>query len=336
MKAITFRKFGQPGDVLGLEEIDRPTPKDDEVLLRVVAASTNPADWHMVTGTPSLVRAFFLFKPKLKIAGMDVAGIVEEVGKDVTQFQPGDEVFGEAKGAYAEYACAAADLIVEKPINVTFEAAATIDIAALTALQGLRDRGKLERGHDALIIGSSGGVGSFGVQIARAFGARVTAVCSTRNVETARSIGADLVVDYTKENFIERPERYDLVFDAVGHPTPLACRRALKPGGLFVTASAANKNTFGFLGHMIKMAVTTRTRMVMMRTKQADLEVMAELLAAGKVKPVIDRRYPLAEVADALSYQGEGHAQGKTVIVVDPELAGVERNGDRVRQSGNG
>ncbi len=321
MKAIVYHKYGSP-DVLELQEVDKPVVKDDEVLLRVHAASVNPADWHFLIGTPYLVRIVAgLFKPKSKIPGLDVAGRVEAVGRNAKQFQPGDEVFGWDSRAYAEYVSVPEDGIVLKPANLTFEQAAAVPIAAITALQGLRDKGQIQPGQRVLINGASGGVGTFAVQIAKSFGAEVTGVSSTRNVDMVRSIGADQVIDYTQEDFTQSGQRYDLMLDAVGNRSLSDCRRVLNPKGVYVSVGAQVGDWIGPLTHVFKVLLASLVgsqKMVGLLAKRtkSDLVVLQELLEAGEVTPVIDRRYTLSEVPEALRYQGEGHAQGKTVITV--------------------
>ncbi|MCP3975677.1 MAG: NAD(P)-dependent alcohol dehydrogenase [bacterium] len=323
MRAIVQNKYGSP-DTYELEEIARPTADEGQVLIRVYAAGVNPADWHMMTGTPRLVRiggGGFL-KPKANVPGLDLAGRVEAVGDGVTEFQVGDDVFGEAGRGYAEYATAAVRQIVSKPANLTFEEAAAVPIAALTALQGLRDKGQIEAGQRVLVNGASGGVGTFAVQIAKAFGAEVTAVASTRNLEMVKSIGADHVIDYTEEDFTKSGQ-FDLVFDAVGTRSLSDCRRALTPAGRYVAASGP-KASHKMLGRMLAMMVRSMRRpqkMMSMLAKSTpdDLAALRDLLESGEVTPVMDRTYPLDQAADALRYQGEGHAQGKTVITVIDE-----------------
>lgn len=318
MKAITQYKYGSP-DVLKLQEVDKPVVKDNDVLLRVQAASVNQADWHLLTGTPRIARvAFGLFKPKQKIAGLDVAGQVEAVGANVTKFHVGDEVFGENKGAYAEFICVPENRIALKPANLTPEQAAAVPVAAITALQGLRDKGQIQPGHKVLIIGASGGVGTFAVQIAKSFGAEVTGVCSPRNVEMVRSIGADEVIDYTQDDFTQSGQKYDLILDIAGNRSLSDCKRVLGPSGIYVSVGGPG-SSIGFLTRMAKMLLASlfgSQKMVPMLAKQTpeDLVVLRELLEAGKVTPVIDRRYGLSEVPEALRYQGEGHARGKSVI----------------------
>ncbi len=323
MRAAVRDRYGSP-DVVELQEIDKPVPTEDEVLVRVRAASLNIADWYEVTGRPYVGRTQMgLFKPKTNRLGVDYAGTVEAVGENVTEFQPGDEVFGGRNGAYAEYVCARADrAIVPKPSNVTFEEAAAVPVAALTALQGLRDKGQLQPGQKVLINGASGGVGTFAVQIAKALGAEVTAVCSTGNVDLARSLGADHVIDYTREDFTRSDERYDLLLDIAGSRSWSACRRVLDPQATFVIVGGPKTNPLlGPLGHVVKLrlaAVGSGRKIVFFIAKfnKADMLVLRELLESGKMTSVIDRQYELSEIADALRYIGEGHAQGKIVVTV--------------------
>jgi NADPH:quinone reductase-like Zn-dependent oxidoreductase len=321
MKAIVYDKYGEP-DVLELREVDKPVVKEDEVLVRVHAVSVNPADWHLLTGTPYVMRmAVGLSKPKNKILGLDMAGRVEAVGSNATRFRPGDEVFGEHSGAYAEYVDVSEDGIALKPANLTFEQAAAVPVAGVTALQGLRDKGQIQPGHQVLIIGASGGVGTFAVQLAKSFGADVTGVCSTRNVDMVHSIGADQVIDYTQEDFTRSGRRYDLIFELAGTRSLADCRRALAPEGTLVLCGGEGGRWLGPVGRLIGAMVLSRfgsQKIVtwIAKSTHKDLVVLKELIEAGEVTPVIDRRYELGEVADALRYQGEGHAQGKTVITV--------------------
>jgi len=322
MKAIVYDRYGSP-DVLGLREIDKPVVKDDDVLVRVHAASVNPADWHFLTGTPYVMRmAAGLRKPKVQTLGLDVAGRVEAAGSNVTQLRPGDEVFGANTGAYAEYVCVPEDGIALKPASLTFEQAAAVPVAGVTALQGLRDKGQLQPGQKVLIIGASGGVGTFAVQIAKSFGADVTGVCSTRNVDLVRSIGADQVIDYTQEDFTRSGRRYDLIFQVAGTRSPSDCRRALTSKGTLVLCSGeGGGRLLGPLGRIFGALVRSRfgrqrTVMWIAKVTKKDLVELKELIEDGNVAPVIDRRYTLGEVPEALRYQGEGHAQGKTVISV--------------------
>jgi NADPH:quinone reductase-like Zn-dependent oxidoreductase len=320
MKAIVYRKYGSP-DVLELQEMDKPVVKGDEVLVRVHAASLNPVDWHTLTGKPYIVHIESgLLKPKRQRLGSDVAGQVEAVGRDVTQFRAGDEVFGRS-GTLAEYVCIRQERsIVLKPQNVMFEQAAAVPVAAITALQGLRDKGQIQPGQKVLINGAAGGVGTFAVQIAKAFGTDVTGVCSTKNVDMVRSIGAGQVIDYTQEDFTQRGERYDLMLDMVGNHPLSECRRVLSRNATYVSVGAEKMGDWiAPLTFMLKVVVASRLgsqKMVGMLAKlnKKDLVVLQELLEAGKVTPVIGRRYKLSEVPEALRYLGEGHAQGKVVI----------------------
>jgi len=322
MKAIVQDKYGSP-DVLELREIDQPVVKDDDVLVRVHAASVNPADWHLLTGTPYVARmASGLRKPKVQIPGLDMAGRVEAVGGNVTQFRPGDEVFGQNASAYAEYVCVPEDGIAPKPANLTFEQAAAIPVAGITALQGLRDKGRLQPGQKVLIIGASGGVGTFAVQLAKAFGAEVTGVCSTRNVDMVRLIGADHVIDYTQEDFTRSGQRYDLIFQLAGTRSPSDCRRALtSKGTLLLSSGESSGRWIGPLGRIIKAVllspfVSQRLAPFEAKRSKEDLQVLKQLIEAGKVMPVIDRTYSLSEVPEAIRYLEEGHARGKVVVTV--------------------
>ena len=324
MKAIVYHSYGSP-DVLRLEEIEKPTAGDDEILIKVRAAAVNPLDL-LFRGTSYMVRMITgLRKPKDTRLGVDVAGQVEAVGRNVTQFKPGDAVFGTCKGAFAEHVCASESALVMKPDNVTFEQAASVPIAAITALQGLRlgglgDKGQIQGKHKVLINGASGGVGTFAVQIAKSFGADVTGVCSTRNVEMVRSIGADRVIDYVQQDFTKSGQRYDLIFDCVGNHSLLAHRRALNPNGVCVVAGA--KGLWDFLTHALAAPVLSRLvsqKFVTFIAKinKDDLTIMRELMATGKVTPVIDRRYSLSEVPEAIRYLETRHARGKVVITLE-------------------
>jgi NADPH:quinone reductase-like Zn-dependent oxidoreductase len=320
MKAVVHNTYGSP-DVLELREIDKPDPTDDEMLVRVRAASVNPADWYGLTGTPYVARALTgLRKPKSNSVGADIAGTVEAVGKNITQFRPGDEVFGRS-GAFAEYVCVG-EAVAPKPANLTFEEAAAVPVAAITALQGLRDKGQLQPGQKVLINGASGGVGTFAVQIAKAFGAEVTGVCSTGKVDLVRSLGADHVIDYTKEDFTRSDRRYDLLLDVAGSRSWWACRRVLNPQATLVIVGAPKGNRLlGPLSHIAKVrlaALRSRRNVVFFIAKlnKPDLEILRELLEAGKVTPVVDRRYELSETADAFRYLGDGHARGKIVVTL--------------------
>jgi NADPH:quinone reductase-like Zn-dependent oxidoreductase len=307
-------------DVLQFKEVDKPTPTDDQVLVKVHAASVNKADLAPVRGVfVARLLGTGLLKPKLKILGSDSAGRVEAVGKNVKQFQPGHQVFGYATGSFAEYACAREDLLVLKPTHVTFEESAAVPIAAITALQGLR-KGQIQPGQRVLVNGASGGVGTFAVQIAKSFGAKVTAVCSTKNLDNARSMGADHVIDYTQEDFTRNGQSYDLIFAANGHHSILDYRRALSPTGICVVVGGSLAQIFQalLLGPLISKAGGKKIGfMGIAKRNQKDLVFLKELLEAGKVKPLIDRRYPLSETAKAIQYLEEGHAQGKVVITVE-------------------
>ena len=320
MKAIVHHSYGSDG--VELRDFDLPVIEDHQVLLRVHISSVNPAEWYRVQG-PFFARFDSgLRRPKSLSIGGDVAGTVEAVGSDVTEFQPGDEVFGTAGGAWAEYTPAREVRLVKKPANVSFEEAAAVPVAALTALQALRDHGKVQSGQKVLINGASGGVGTFAVQLAKSFGADVTAVCSTRNVDQAGSLGADRVCDYTREDFTRSGERHDLMLDIAGSRSFLEFRRVLKPEGIVVAVGAPmSARGLGPLKHLIgsRLKSLGRSQSVVnfvAKITKEDLAFMSELLADGTVKSVIDRRYELAQVPDALRYLGEGHARGKIIITV--------------------
>jgi NADPH:quinone reductase-like Zn-dependent oxidoreductase len=321
MKAISYHRYGSP-DVLTLEDVDKPVIDADGVLVRVAAASVNPLDWHFMRGTPYFVRMMSgLRKPKNTRAGVDVAGRVEQVDANVTQFRPGDEVFGGCNGALAEYVSGAEKNFITKPTSLDFEQAAAIPIAGCTALQALRDVGQLKSGQSVLINGASGGVGTFAVQIAKALGADVTGVCSTRNVEMVRSIGADRVVDYMVEDFTRDGHRYDLIVDAVGNRSLSDLRRATTPGGIVVLTGGGGGRLLGPMAKSLRAMVLGRfvsQRMLMFFAKlnNPDLLAIAELVEAGKVKPVIDRTFPLAQAPEAIRYLETGHARGKVVVKV--------------------
>ena len=322
MKAIAQDKYGS-SDVLELKDIDKPEIGDDEVLVRVHAAGVDPGVWHLMTGLPYLVRlGFGLRAPKTRVRGMDVAGRVEAVGKNVTQFQAGDEVFGTCDGSFAEYACAEQDKLAHKPANLTFEQAAAVPISAFTALQGLRDKGEVHAGQRVLIIGASGGVGTFAVQLAKAFGAEVTGVCSTTKVDMVRSIGADHVIDYTRDDFAQTGQRYDVILDTAGNRSVSHLRRALTPRGTLVIVGAEGGDrwiggTHRQIGALVLSPfVRHRLRTFISMERKADLLSLKELIEAGKVTPVIDRTYPLSEAPEAIRYLEEGHARGKVVITV--------------------
>ncbi|MDQ5822476.1 MAG: NAD(P)-dependent alcohol dehydrogenase [Actinomycetota bacterium] len=321
MKAVVHDRYGSP-DVLELQEIEKPEVADDAVLVRVHAASVNRLDWYGVTGTPYVARVIGgLLKPKEQGLGVDFAGTVEAVGKDVTHVRPGDEVYGGRTGAFAEYV-SVRDAVVPKPTNVSFEEAAAVPVAALTALQGFRDKAQLQPGQSVLVNGASGGVGTFAVQIAKALGAEVTAVCSTRNVDQARSLGADHVIDYTREDFTRSGRRYDVLFDVAGSRSWGACKRVLEPQGILVKAGAPKGNrVIAPLGHIVATRLASipssqKCVFFVAKLNRADLGVLRELIEAGKVASVIDRRYELSDIADALACMGEGHARGKIAITV--------------------
>jgi len=323
MKAIVIEKYGSP-DVLQFKEVERPTPKDNQVLVRVQAASANPLDWHLMRGEPFIARLMGtgLLKPKSSRVGADVAGRVEAVGKDVTQFKPGDEVFGTCNGSFAEYACAREDRLALKPANVSFEEAAAIPVAATTALQGLRNKGQIQPGQKVLVNGASGGVGTFAVQIAKSYGTEVTGVCSTRNLDLVRKIGADHVVDYTQEDFTKNEQqRYDLIFDAVGNRSVSDYKRALKPGGTCAVAGFSSMSRMFEHSALGPLRSKTGNKKVggmgMAKINQNDLVFLKQLVETQKVRPVIDRHYRLSETADAIRYLEAGHAQGKVVITVE-------------------
>ncbi len=324
MKAIVCTKYGAP-DVLELQEVEKPTPRDNQVLVQVQAASVNALDWHLMRAEPFLVRLMgkgFL-KPQDPRMGVDLAGRVEAVGSAVTQFRPGDEVFGGGSGAFAEYACASENALALKPANLSFEEAAAVPVAALTALQGLRDKGRVQTGQKVLIHGASGGVGTFAVQIAKSFGAQVTAVCSTRNVDMVRSLGADHVVDYKKEDFTRNGERYDLILAVNGYHSIFTYQRALSAQGVYVMAGGANERLFQamfqtmLLGPLIVRTGKQTMGTFMAEVNQQDLAFMKELLESGKVVPVIDGCYPLEKTAEALRYFEQVHAKGKVVITLE-------------------
>jgi NADPH:quinone reductase-like Zn-dependent oxidoreductase len=303
MKAFVYERYGPP-DVLELREVDKPVVGDDDVLVRVHAISVNPVDWHTLTGTPYLVRLESgLRKPKRQVLGVDFAGTVEAIGRNVNQFQPGDEVFGAKSGAFAEYVCVREDrAVAQKPANVTFEQAAAVPVAAISALQGLRDKGQIQSGQKVLINGASGGVGTFAVQIAKSFGAEVTGVCSTRNVETARSIGADHVIDYTEQDFTQSGHRYDLMLDIAGSRSWSDCSRVLDDKAILVVVGGPKKGRWiGPLGQALKLrlgSVADSRRVVapfLAKMNKEDLVALRELLEAGTVTPVIDKRYELSD-----------------------------------------
>jgi len=325
MKAAVYTRYGPPDVVVQIRDVEKPVPKDNEVLIKVRAASVNPLDWHFMRGTPYFLRiAAGLLKPKDTRLGVDVAGQVEAVGRNVTQFRPGDEVVGAGRGAFAEYVRASENKVVLKPANLTFEQAAAVPVAGLSALQGLRDKGRIQPGQKVLINGAAGGVGTFAVQIAKSFGADVTGVCSTRNVDMVRSIGADQVIDYTQQDFTQSGQRYDLFFDCVGNHSFSACRRVLNPKGIYLAVGGpSGRWMIGLLARLITALVLSRfgsQKLVMVLAKlnkEGDLAILHELMKAGKVTPVIDKRYRLSEVPEAIRYVEEGHALGKIVITLE-------------------
>jgi NADPH:quinone reductase-like Zn-dependent oxidoreductase len=322
MKAIVYEKYGSP-DVIQFKDVEKPTPKDDEVLIKICAASVNAYDWHFLTADIFLIRLMGggLLKPAYTRLGADVAGRIESVGKNVKQFQPGDEVFGMIRGSFAEYACVTESSLALKPVNASFDEAAALPMAAITALQGLRDEGQIQAGQKVLIYGASGGVGTCAVQVAKAFGAEVTAVCSTRNLDQARLIGADYAIDYTKEDFTKNGQQYDLILAANGYHPLSAYKRALTPKGIYIMAGGSMAQIFQsmLMGSMMSEKGGRKMGGVSAKRSQKDLISIKELFEVGKVKSVIDRRYPLSKAAEALRYLGAGHAQGKIVITVELE-----------------
>src|SRR6184192_444835 len=327
MKAIVHCDYGLAN--LKLEDVEKPAPDNDQILVKVHAVSVNPYDWHFVEGTPYVMRAMGvgLRKPKEIRLGVDFAGTIEAVGKNVTQYKPGDEVFGGRGGAFAEYVCRrATGAIALKPANVTFEQAAALNIAGITALQGIRDKGKVQAGQKVLVNGASGGVGTFAVQIAKSFGANVTGVCSGRNIELVQSLGADHVIDYTKEDFTKGDQKYDVILDNVANHSLSECRRVLTPNGIYVMIGGGGANEQGFLGALGKALnaavysryVKQKMGMMMAQPSTQDLTLLAEMVQSGKLKTVIDRTYKsLSEVPDAIRYLEEGHARGKVIITVE-------------------
>ena len=325
MKAIVYHEYGS-ADVLRLEDVPKPTPKDDELLLRVHAASINPIDWRLMHGKPKALRFLgTLMKLGGGRPGIDVAGEVEAVGKEVQQFKPGDKVFGGCRGALAEYACTRERALALKPDTVTYEQAASINVAGLTALQGLRDKGKIQRGQKVLINGASGGVGTFAVQIAKSLGAEVTGVCSARNVDLVKSLGADEVIDYTKEDFTKRPERYELILDCIGNHPPSACQRTLKPQGRCIAIGASHDLTvleliaFPLKAIAVSLFSDRKVTMFIAKANTNDLAFIGEMITTGKLTPVIEREYSLSETPAAMRHLEEGHARGKLVIRVSSE-----------------
>jgi NADPH:quinone reductase-like Zn-dependent oxidoreductase len=318
MKAVVQVDYGS-ADVLEFKEIDKPVAKDDDVLVRVHAASLGAGDYFGMRGMPFPIRMYVGFpKPKKDhVVGVDLAGRVEAVGKNVTRFKPGDEVFGECSRACAEYTCAEQDELVHKPHNLTFEQAAAVPTSALAALQALRDHGKVQPGQKVLINGASGGVGTFAVQIAKALGAEVTGVCSTGNVDMVRLIGADHVIDYTKEDFTQGEPRYDLILDNVASHSFAEYRRVLEPGGTLIPSSGHAGMGYIFKAFLLSLFVRRQGRPFVSTPNQDDLSALKEMVEAGRVTPVIDRTYPLRETAEAFRYLDQGHAQGKVIVVVE-------------------
>jgi len=327
IKAIVYGDYGVAN--LKLADIEKPVPNDDQILVRVHAASINPYDWHFIEGTPYVMRAMIggLRKPKDIRLGVDFAGTVEAVGKNVTQYKPGDDVFGGSTCAFAQYVCRrATGSVALKPAGLTFEQAAAINIAGITALQAVRDKGNIQPGQKVLINGASGGVGTFAVQIAKSYGADVTGVCSTRNVELVQSLGADHVIDYTKEDFTKSDQRYDAILDNVANHSLSECRRHLTPNGIYVMIGGGSANEQGFLGAIGKALyagaysrfVKQKMGMMMADPSTKDLTLLAEMVESGKLKPVIDRTYKsLSEVPEAIRYLEQGHAHGKVIITVE-------------------
>jgi len=316
MKAIVYTKFGPP-DVLQLKEVEKPIPKDNEILIKVHAASANAFDWRHLRADPFFIRFMGagLLKPKHKILGADIAGQVEAVGSNVKQFRPGDEVFGEGRyGGFAEYVCVDENRCVLKPASLTFEEAAAVPMAGLTALQGLRDKGQIRAGQKVLINGASGGVGTFAVQIAKSFEAEVTGVCSTTKMDLVRSIGADHVIDYTQEDVTKNKQPYDLIFDIAAYRSISKYKRILSANGIYVLAGGSMPRIFQLM--LISMTGVKNMGLVSAKINKKDLLFIIELINAGKVKSIIDKRYPLSETAEALRYLEEGHARGKVVITV--------------------
>ena len=326
MKAVVYCDYGVAN--LKFQDVEKPTPADDQLLVKVRAASVNPLDWHYVEGTPFVMRALAagLRKPKETQLGVDFAGTVEAVGKNVAKFKPGDEVFGGRTGAFADYVCVRESRAVAlKPASITFEQAASVPIAAITALQALRDKGQIQAGQKVLINGASGGVGTFAVQIAKSFGAEVTGVCSTRNLDLVRSLGADHVIDYTKDDFTKTDQPYDVLIDNVGNRSLSECRRALKPKGILVLVGGGGANEQGLIGPIAKPIkamllspfVSQKVGMILAQLNHDDLAFLADLMQSGKVKSVIDRTYKLSDVPEAIKYVEQGHARGKVVITAD-------------------
>jgi NADPH:quinone reductase-like Zn-dependent oxidoreductase len=318
MKAMIYEKYGTP-DILHLREVTKPTPNDDQILIKVAAASVNALDWHMLTADIFLVRlgGRGFFTPAHQTLGADVAGTVEAVGKNITLFKPGDEVFGDiGHGGFAEYALGKEKQLVQKPANLSFEQAAAVPVAGLTALQGLRDVGKIQAGQEVLINGAAGGVGTFAIQVAKLYGAKVTAVCSARNQEQARRLGANQVIDYAKENFTQSGKQYDLIFAVNGYHSLADYKRALKPQGIYVMAGGKTKQIFDVIlfGKLMSEKNGRTLTNVSADISQQDLLAIKEMLASEKIVPAIDKIYPLSETAEAMRYLGSGHARAKLII----------------------
>jgi NADPH:quinone reductase-like Zn-dependent oxidoreductase len=327
MKAITYETYGSP-DVLRLEEVEKPTPTGDQVLVKVRAVSVNAPDWRTMRADPFFIRATSgLMRPRFRILGCDIAGTIEAVGPQARQFRAGDDVFGDLAhfgyGGFGEYVCPAEKALARKPAGVSFEVAAASPMAGTTAIQGLRDHGRVQAGQKVLIVGASGGVGTFAVQIAKVLGAEVTAVCSSSKVDLVRSLGADRVIDYTKEDFLRDGQRFDLIFAVNGYRSIWDYRRALTPRGRYLMAGGDWPQIRQALlwGPLLSLFGPRKFGVVPAATTQKDLTYLGELLEAGKVKPVIDRRFPLSRVPDAIRYVEEGHAKGKVLIDVEPSYA---------------
>ena len=320
MKAVVYTQYGPPG-VLGLKEVTKPIPRDDEVLVKVRAVSVNRSDWEGLRGEPLYARMGGLLRPRQQILGSDVAGRVEMAGRNVRRLQPGDEVFGDILprlGGFAEYVCARESAFALKPAGMTFEEAAAIPQAAVIALQGIRDKGRVQPGQKVLISGAGGGAGTFAVQLAKLYGAEVTGVDNSGKLDFMRSLGADHVIDYAREDFTKNGERYDLILDVVAHRSVFAYRRALRPNGSYFLAGGSVATIFQILllGPWIRATTGKRIRILAVQPNTEDVDLIKELIEAGKVTPVIDRTYPLSEVPEAIGYVGEGHARGKVVITV--------------------
>lgn len=320
MKATIYTKYGSP-DVLKIQEVEKPSPRDDEVLVKIHASSVNPAEWYGMTGLLIARMGNRLLKPKDTRLGADYSGVVEAVGKNVTHVKRGDEVYGARSGAFAEYVCVR-NIVIPKPANITFEQAGGVATAAITALQGLRDHGKLQAGQKVLINGASGGVGTFAVQIAKALGAEVTAVCSTRNVELIRSLGADHVIDYTKEDFTHNGKRYDLLLDIAGSRPWRESKRVLTPSARYVIVGAPKGNqVIGPLGFIIKtrlgaLGASQKVIFFVANFKREDFLLLKDMFERGQVKPVVEKSYPLEKISEAMRHLGTGHAQGKIVVTM--------------------